>query len=147
MKEYLIEDMEEKPFSYSKDPEPILKQLIFILETLLSKGYTLSVICPGDFVFRDNVLFLKKDTHLVELKDGMFDFNHKDNVSEKCFAPQDGKNGLAATYASVGLFAFYLWSHKKKTELTEADYGKLKGTKLYYFIRNTLEKEPILLYL
>jgi hypothetical protein len=153
MKEYLIENMEETPFSFSKDPEPVLKQLIFILETLLSRGYTLSVICPSDFVFRDNVLFLKKETHLVELKEGHFEFDFKKakiHSREKCFAPSiltDGKNKLAATYASVGLFAFYLWTRKKKTELTENDYGELKGTKLYYFIRNTLEKEPILLYL
>ena len=69
---------------------------------------------------------------------------------EKCFAPallQEGRNGLEMTYASVGLFAFYLWTRKKKTELSDADYGKLKGTKVYYFIRNALEKDPILLYL
>lgn len=146
MKKYPIEDMKETPFFFPKDPESVLKQLIFILETLISKGYTLSVICPNDFVFRNKVLFLKKDIHLVELKDGHF----MHVTREKCFAPaqlKDGKNGLDMTYASVGLFAFYLWTRKKKTELTETDYGKLKGTKVYYFIRNTLEKHPVLLYL
>ena len=34
-----------------------------------------------------------------------------------------------------------------KKKIVEKDYGKLKGTKVYYFIKNTLEKNPILLYL
>lgn len=146
MKKYPIENMKETPFYFPKEPEPVLRQLLFILENLLSKGYTLSVICPGDFVFRDKVLFLKKDRHLVELHDGHF----MHTTHEKCFAPallQEGRNGLNMTYASVGLFAFYLWTRKKKKELSDTDYGKLKGTKVYYFIRNTLEKDPILLYL
>ncbi len=133
---------EEHPFVFPKDPEQVLKQLIFILESLQDIGYTLSVICPYDFVFRDKVLWLNKDTHVVEL--------HKiSTVStppSKCFL-SEGKTGIEATYASVGLFAFYLWTRKKKTELTDEDYGKLKGTKIYYFIRNTFETNPILLYL
>ena len=148
MKKYPIEDMKETPFYFPKDPEAVLKQLLFILETLLSRGYTLSVICPHDFVFRDNVLFLKKERHLVELEEGHF--THKTQTQEKCFNPshlKEGKHGLAMTYASVALFAYYLWTRKKKTELVESDYGNLKGTKVYYFIRNALEKDPILLYL
>jgi len=146
MKKYPIENPKETPFFFPKDPESVLKQLLFIMETLLSMEYTLSVICPSDFVFRDKVMFLKKDRHLVELKDGHFMHTSHD----KCFAPEqlkEGKNGLAQSYASVGLFAFYLWTRKKKTELSDSDYGSLKGTKIYYFIRNTLEKEPFLLYL
>ncbi len=149
MKKYPIEDMKESPFYFPREPEPVLRQLIFMLDHLLSKGYTLSVICPSDFVFRDKVLFLKKDHHIVKLSDGHF--THTSHVSHaKCFAPamlQEGKNGLDMTYASVGLFAYYLWTRKKKSELTETDYGKLKGTKVHYFIRNTLEKDPILFYL
>ena len=147
MKKYPIEDMKETPFYFPKDPESVLRQLLFMLEALLDKGYTLSVICPNDFVFRDKVLFLKKDRHLVELKDGHFKYTKKE---DKCFAPahlKEGNQGLDKTYASVGLFAFYLWTRKKKTELSDSDYGALKGTKVYYFIRNALEKEPILLYL
>jgi hypothetical protein len=146
MKKYPIEDLKETPFYFPKDPEPVLQQLLFILETLLSMEKTLSVICPSDFVFRDKVLFLKKDRHLVELKEGHFMYTTHD----KCFAPaqlKEGKNSLSLSYASVGLFAFYLWTRKKKTELSDSDYGALKGTKVYYFIRNALEKEPILLYL
>jgi hypothetical protein len=142
MKHYLVKDTKETPFVFPKDPEPVLKQLLFILNYLMERGYTLSVICLHDFVFRDNVLFLKNKNHWVELDKGPYSVESK----EKCFVPE-GKDSLTMTYASVGLFAFYLWTHKTKTKLSESDYGKLKGTKVYYFIKNTLEKNPILLYL
>ena len=148
MKKYPIEDMKETPFVFPKNPEPVLQQLVFMLEVLINRGYTLSVICPADFMFRDKVLFLKKDTHLVSLKEGHF--HYKEKGRGKCFVPEDVKEGtqsLATTYASVGLFAYYLWTRKKKASLEEADFGKLKGTKVYYFIKNTMEKNPILLYL
>jgi len=142
MKHYLVKNTKETPFSFPKDPEPVLKQLLFILSYLMDHGYALSVICPSDFVFRDNVLFLKKKTHLVELDKGSYSYEGK----EKCFVP-DGKDSLSMTYASVGLFAFYLWTRKTKSTLSETDYGKLKGTKVYYFIKNTMETNPIVLYL
>jgi hypothetical protein len=144
MKHYLVKKTTETPFSFPKDPESVLKQLLFILNHLMERGYTLSVICLSDFVFRDNVLFLKKESRLVEMDKGPYFTEAK--KKDKCFIPE-GKDSLTMTYASVGLFAFYLWTHKIKTTLTEADYGKLKGTKVYYFIKNTLEKNPILLYL
>jgi hypothetical protein len=143
MKEYRIKDTKETPFVFPKDPEPVLKQLLFTLNHMMENGYTLSVICPNDFVFRDNVLFLKKKTHWVELDKGPY---HVKKSKEKCFVPE-GKDSLLMTYASVGLFAFYLWTHKTKTALLDSDYGKLKGTKVYYFIKNSMEKNPILLYL
>lgn len=143
MKHYLVKDTKETPFRFPKDPEAVLKQLLYTLNHLMARGITLSIICPSDFVFRDNVLFLNKMTHWVELGKGPY---YVESKKEKCFIP-DGKDSLSMTYASVGLFAFYLWTHKTKTALTEADYGKLKGTKVYYFIKNTLEENPILLYL
>jgi hypothetical protein len=146
MKQFPIEDMKETPFVFPKNPEPVLQQLLFMLNVLINLGYTLSVICPADFAFRDKVLFLKKDTHLVFLKEGHFQYKEKG----KCFVPdhlKEGTHSLATTYASVGLFAYYLWTRKKKGSLEEADFGKLKGTKVYYFIKNTMEKNPILLYL
>lgn len=146
MKQFPIEDMKETPFVFPKNPEPVLQQLVFMLNVLINLGYTLSVICPADFSFRDKVLFLKKDTHLVLLKDGHFLYKEKG----KCFVPKNLKEGqasLASTYASVGLFAYYLWTRKKKDVLEEADFGKLKGTKVYYFIKNAMEKNPIILYL
>lgn len=148
MKQFPIENMKETPFVFPKNPEPVLKQMVFLLNVLINLGYTLSVICPADFAFRDKVLFLKRDTHLLFLKDGHYIY--KQHGKSKCFVPdglQEGPTSLATTYASVGLFAYYLWTRKKKSVLYEADFGKLKGTKVYYFIKNTQEKNPILLYL
>ena len=146
MKQYPIKNMTEKSFAFPKEPEPVLKQLLFLLKTMIDHGYTLSVICPNDFVFRDKVLFLKRDTHIVPLEEGHFNYK----VHGKCFVPEmikEGKHPLSVTYESVGLFAYYLWTRKKKSRLTEKDYGKLKGTKVYYFIKNSIAKNPILLYL
>jgi len=145
MKLYPITDMTETSFAFPKDPEPMLRQLLFLLKTLIQKGYTLSVICLDDFVLRDKILFLKKDTHIVPLEDG-----HYTSVAQgKCFVPDimKEKSSLTVTYASVGLFAYYLWTRKKRRTLSEGDFGKLKGTKVYYFIKNAMEKNPILLYL
>ena len=126
------------PFTLPKDPEPTLKQLLFLLHALIERGYTLSAICPTDFEYRDNVLFLKKDTHVVQLEDGHFMYTGK-----ACFAPgKPGRYSLAALYRAVATFAYYLWTHEK-----EIDLEKIKGTKAYYFIRNATEKHPILLYL
>ena len=143
MKQFPIQNMTESSFVFPKDPEPMLKQLIFLLHTLLESGLTLSVICLQDFGLRDKVLFLKRDVHVVPL-----DQVDRVEMQGKCFVPDSpATSSLAFTYASVGLFAFYLWTRKKKTHLTDADFGKLKGTKVYYFIRNAMEKNPILLYL
>ena len=143
MKQYPIKDMTEKAFVFPKDPEVMLKQLLFLLHTLIKKGYTLSVICPHDFILRDKVLFLKKDDHLVSL-----DTPFVKRKYDKCFVPDLVRDEpLSNTYASVALFAYYLWTRKKKSKLSESDLGKLKGTKVYYFIKNAMEKNPILLYL
>jgi hypothetical protein len=145
MKQYPIENMKETSFVFPKDPEDTLKQLLFLLHSLIELGYTLSVICPHDFGIRDKVLYLKKDTHLVPLEQGHFVAK---GGTDKCFVPEFVKeDSLSYTYASVALFAYYLWTRKKKSKLLESDYGKLKGTKVYYFIKNAMEKNPILLYL
>ena len=130
------------PFTLPKDPEVTLKQFLFLLRALLNMGYTLSAICPTDFMIRDKVLFLKKDTHVVKLVDDHFTYVDKG----ACFAPgKPGRHSLASVYSMVATFAYYLWTHQK-----EIDPEKLKeyrGTKLYFFIRNATEKNPILLYL
>lgn len=144
LEQYEVKSTKETPFVLPKDPEPMLKQLIFLLRALIERGYTLSAICPSDFVLRDKVLFLKRDTHVTKLVDGHFVYKE----SQKCFPPgKPGRHSLVGIYGAVGLFAYYLWTHKKVDSISEIDYGKLKGTKIYYFIRNSIEKNPILLYL
>ena len=131
-------------FSLPKDPEPMLRQFPFLLASLMERGMTLSAICPKDFKIGDNVLFLKKDTHLTSLVEGRFFYNG----DSACFAPgKSGKHSLSDLYYAVALFAYYLWTHKKVEKLTHFDLEELKGTKVYYFIRNAMEKHPVLLYL
>jgi len=131
-------------FVLPKDPEPILRSFLFLLHELMKRGLTLSAICPSDFKSQGDVLFLKKDTHVTPLVEGHFDYQG----STKCFSPgKRGRHSLTALYHSVALFAYYLWTHKKVDTLKASEMEKLKGTKVYYFIRNATERHPILLYL
>jgi len=122
-KELNITSIREIPFHLKKttlEKEDILKQLTYITLLLYEKGYSLFAIDPSDFVEVDRTLFLRT----------------VDNV---------GKVNLVATYKEIGKFAYTLFTGK--TYKKEADLEPLKGTPVYYFIRNAFEKLPILLYL
>lgn len=122
-KELNITSIREIPFHLKKttlEKEDILKQLTYITLLLYEKGYSLFAIDPSDFVEVDRTLFLRT----------------VDNV---------GKVNLVATYKEIGKFAYTLFTGKVYKK--EADLEPLKGTPVYYFIRNAFEKLPILLYL
>jgi hypothetical protein len=122
-KELNITSVREIPFHLKKttlEKEDILKQLTYITLLLYEKGYSLFAIDPSDFVEVDRTLFLRST----------------DNV---------GKVNLVATYKEIGKFAYTLFTGKVYKK--EADLEPLKGTPVYYFIRNAFEKLPILLYL
>ena len=119
----------------------IIEQLILIVNFLLKEGYTLSYICPDDFVLKDNILFLNDTTHVVKINDPI------KLKKGDCFHSKGLTATIKRTYASVGIFVFYLCTRKKRNVIKEEDYGRLKGTKLYYFIKNTQGSEPILFYL
>ena len=148
MEHYGLKDPVVKPFKISKNEiyklniPVMIQQLILIIELLLKEGYTLSYICPNDFVIKDNVLFLNDTNHVVKINDSI-KINKKDN----CFHSKGLKATVERTYASVGLFVFFLYTRKVKTSIKEEDYGKLVGTKPYYFIKNTQGPNPILFYL
>ena len=126
---------------YKLNIPALIDQLIVIIELLLKEGYTLSYLCPKDFVLKDNILFLNETNHIVKIGDPI-------KISKnECFHSKGLKATIERTYASVGLFVFYLYTRKIKTSLKEEDYGKLVGTKAYYFIKNTQESNPILFYL
>ncbi len=57
---------------YKKLNELCIYSLLFILNFLEQKGYTLTHICLNDFEVHDQVLFLVKDTHIVELYDDTY---------------------------------------------------------------------------
>jgi len=143
---YQLKDPIIKPFKLSKDESyqlniPILiNQLIFIIALLVKEGYTLAYICPTDFVLKNDILFLNEMAHVVPLNDPV-------KIKKGCFHSKGLKATVERTYASVGIFVFYLYTRKVKTTLKEEDYGKLKGTKPYYFIKNTQGPNPILFYL
>ena len=122
-KELNITSTREIPFHLKKttlEKEEILKQLTYITLLLYEDGYSLFAIDPSDFVEVDRTLFLR----------------NVDNV---------GKVNLVLTYKEIGKFAYTLYTGKTYKKL--ADLDLLKGTPVYYFIRNAFEKLPILLYL
>ena len=101
------------------EKEDILKQLTFLTLLLYEEGYSLFAIDPSDFVEVDRTLFLKTNANV-------------------------GKVDLVKTYQEIGKFAYTLFTGKT---YREADLDVLKGTPVYYFIRNAFEPLPILLYL
>ena len=145
---YNLKDPKTTPFKITKNEiyklniPKIIEQLILIVEFLLKEGYTLSYICPHDFVLKDNILFLNETRHVVKIDEPI-----KITKKDECFHSKGLKATLERTYSSVGLFIFYLYTRKVKTSLKEEDYGKLIGTKAYYFIKNTQGSKPILFYL
>jgi hypothetical protein len=121
--ELKITSTREIPFVLKKtslEKDDILKQLTYITLILYEKGYSLFAIDPSDFVEIDRTLFLKSTNNV-------------------------GKVDLVTTYKEIGKFAYTLFTGK--TYKKEADLEPLKGTSVYYFIRNAFEKLPILLYL
>ena len=143
---YQLKEPTIKPFKITKGEmyklniPKIIDQLIFIISILLKEGYTLSYICPTDFVLKNDILFLNETGHVVLLNDPI-------KIKKDCFHSKGLTATIERTYASVGVFVFYLYTRKMKTTLKEEDYGKLKGTKPYYFIKNTQGPNPILFYL
>jgi hypothetical protein len=133
--------------------ESVIHNLCFIVNYLISKKYTLSMICINDFELFDNVLFLNSDDHLVEIdsKNTFLFSKDQNNKKQLCFPTIDMVEGrrisINATYMSVGLFVYYLYFYEVKPTLNENDFGRLVGTKPYYFIKNTMDENPCLIYL
>lgn len=153
MKYYNIKKYNPEKMKISKlNPDTIIPHLCFMIHFLIEKGYTLSHICIHDFELSDNILFLKTDKHIVKL-DSKNSFIYKSSGEKDgiCFPSKNLNDGQIAsiydTYVSVGLFVYYLYYKKVMKELSERDYGKLKGTKPYYFIKNAMATTPCLIYL
>jgi hypothetical protein len=160
---YNITETNESPFDMTKNKEDILLNLLFIIDFLKENKYTLSHICLSDFVFIENVLILNKDTHLVHLDDKLYfrnvydssKDNNEDNENNEDYNIEfptkelmnNTRVSISSTYESIGLFVYYLYFERVKLELTETDLQKIKGTKPYYFIKNTVYKFPYIIYL
>lgn len=137
-----------------KNRENIIINLLFIIDYLNSKQYTLTHICLSDFVMIDEIILLKHSTHLVQLDDNFYfrnvyeNSNNEDSIE---FPTKELKRetrvSLKATYESIGLFIYYLYFGKIKDEIHDSDIKKIEGTKPYYFIKNTNYKFPYIIYL
>ena len=105
-------------------------------------------ICLNDFEFHDQVLFLVKDTHIVELinNEYVYDVKPKEKIE---FIPKDiqDKNNIQMLYKSVGLFMYYLVTQKIKREINDKDLSTIYYSKPYFFIKNTLDTNPCLIYI
>ena len=133
---------------YKKLNELCIYSLLFILNFLEQKGYTLTHICLNDFEVHDQVLFLVKDTHIVELFDDTYIYepSQKEKIE---FIPDDiqYKNHKTILYKSVGLFMFYLITKKIRSKISNAELDELYYSKPYFFIKNTIDNDPCLIYL
>ncbi len=158
LKEKMIEfynipkDSEETPFEIIEKKEDLLLNLLFIINYLKENEHTLSHICLSDFALMNNNLILIKDEHLVHLDDKLYFRNvYQENKEDIEFPTKELKTNtrvsISSTYKSIGLFVYYLYFENIKYELTETDLQKIKGTKPYYFIKNTVSKFPYIIYL
>jgi hypothetical protein len=50
-------------------------------------------------------------------------------------------------YKSVGLFMYYLVTQKIKNKLTDKDLNLIYYIKPYFFIKNTMDHNPCLIFL
>lgn len=133
---------------YKKLNETCIYSLIFIIHFLEFNGFTLTHICLNDFEVHDQILFLIKDTHIVELIDDYYIYN--ETSKEKIeFIPNNiaHKNNKKFLYVSVGLFMYYLITKQIKNVITNDELNLLEYSKPYYFIKNTFDKDPCLIYL
>jgi hypothetical protein len=153
MKYYQINEYKPEKLKISKlNVDIFIPQICFIIHYLIQNSYTLTHICLNDFEISDNVIFLKTLDHVTEI-DSKNSFIYKNTEDKEgiCFPSKGLHDGQRATiydtYMSVGLLVYYIYYKKVKKELTEKDYGKLKGTKPYYFIKNTMSSHPCLIYL
>lgn len=133
---------------YRKLNELCIYSLLYIVSFLEQNGLTLTHICLNDFEVHDQVLFLVKDAHIVELYDDTYIYEPltKEKIE---FIPDDiqYKNHKTILYKSVGLFMFYLITKKIRSKIPNAELEDLYYTKPYFFIKNTMDVDPCLIYL
>jgi hypothetical protein len=128
--------------------ENCINSLLFIIYYLELNGHTLTHISLNDFKVYEQYLFLINDKNIVKLENNeyIYSSSKKENIE---FIPKGilKKNNKNMLYKSVGLFFYYLLTHKIKTKLTENDLNVLYYSKPYFFIKNTMNNDPCLIYI
>ena len=130
--------------------ETCIYSLLYIIHFLENNGYTLTHICLNDFKLHDQFLFLIKENHIVQLVKDEYTYTKTKPTYEKTeFIPNDIKelNNKTMLYKSVGLFMYYINQGKIKRNLTDKDLDPLYYSKPYYFIKNTIDNNPCLIYI
>ena len=137
--------------NYKKLKVDCIYSLLFIIHFLEERGVTLTHICLTDFEVSDQYLYLIKDIHIVELIDDHYIYESRaqlQKIGSYDFMPQlSHNNHKSQLYRSVGLFMFWILTHINKEFITEKDLEPYFYTKPYFFIKNTMEKIPCLIYL
>jgi len=133
---------------YKNLNETCIYSLLYIIHFLEKNGYTLTHICLNDFEICDQYLFLVKDVHIVELTNDEYIYI-KTNKEKIEFIPSDitYKNNKTMLYKSVGLFMYYLITKKIKRIIPEKELNELYYSKPYFFIKNTIDNNPCLIYI
>ena len=128
--------------------ENCIYSLLFIIDFLEKNGYILTHICLNDFEIFEQNLFLINDINIVELKDNTYYYTNKDK-DQLQFIPKEitYKNNKTILYKSVGLFMYYLITQKIKNKLNEKDLNVIYYSKPYFFIKNTMDINPCLIYI
>jgi hypothetical protein len=134
--------------NYKYLTEECINSLLFIIYYLELNGHTLTHINLNDFKVYEQYLFLVNDKNVVALENNEYVYvpSIKENIE---FIPKGilKKNNKNVLYKSVGLFVYYLLTHKIKNKLTENDLNVLYYSKPYYFIKNTINNDPCLIYI
>ena len=122
--------------------EDAIYSLLFIIHYLERNNYTLSHICLNDFDLYENRLFLNTTKHIYDVRGDYFSYESKDKHGIEFFTKgmKDSRIHKSNVYESISYFIYYLLLHKVKTELTETDLEPIFETKVYYFIKNGIEK-------
>jgi len=131
--------------------ERCIYSILFTIYYLEQHSYTLTHICLQDFEVSDQILYLIKDKHIVELLDDHYIYEPSSMVKSHIeFIPDNitYNNHKNVLYKSVGLFMFYLVTKKIRTRIIDTELDALYYSKPYFFIKNALDNEqPCLIYL
>jgi len=122
--------------------EDAIYSLLFIIHYLERNNYTLSHICLNDFDVYENRLFLNTTKHIYDIKGDYISYESKDKNGIEFITKNmnDSRIHKSNVYESISYFIYYLLLRKVKNELTDSDLEPIFETKVYYFIKNGIEK-------